>query len=1215
MPRAAWLAVGSFAIAFAGTSVDPGPALVSALGAVVCGLYMVGTGVRRRRTRIWATGLGLLTVGTRLAVACILASQSPAAGPPPLEARAWVGHVERVGSTDGDMQRALLTVRLPADAPADTAPARSSPASSAIVPAEGPWVVYAWLPRYPIVAPGDSIAFTAALELPPEGPGFGDVVRQQGAVASVRLRSMQLLPDDGDALALLESGRRWAGELIARALPEPEAGLASGILIGLRDLVDRDLAADFTTAGLSHVVAISGWNIAVVGAVIVGMLRRFPRRRRSLAVLAAIFVYTLLAGASPSVVRAAVMGAVVLVARESGRQGSAATALGLAVWILLLIDPRMAQDVGFQLSVAATGGLLAWGSTLQARLAAHAPRLVPGWLVETGAVSLAAQASTLPLILLHFGRVSLVSPLSNLVAAPIVAPAMLASLLGLLCGLATSLGAPQLLVMPGVLGGWIGLAALVTVAQVSASLPLASVSLPPPVDALAALVVALTVGVFGTAVGRRLRSAMRRAWPASGNQARIAGRGPPGTARGPGSGRAIARAHGSEARRNGRAAGSSGGNAGSGHRETRLARRLATLAAVLVITAAAVAAARPDGRLRLTVLDVGQGDAILLEGPRGSRMLVDTGPDPNLLLRRLDERIPAWDRRLDLVVLTHPHEDHVSGMAFLMSRYRIATIGENGMLGAGPGDQAYRLALPPSAITPIVLAAGHTLHLDGATIEVLWPAPGTVPRNSPDSGAAVNDASIVLDVRYGQRRMLLTGDIQEEVDASLLNSGAVSGQPRVDVLKVAHHGSRTATSKAFLAAIHPAIAIISVGTGNTYGHPSSATLERLAATGAATYRTDLDGTVSVSTDGRDLVVAPAAPRAASPSSATSSSIFGRGVPIATIACARGSGAGTPACLAAPTYSPADTTIDRLGSDRSPAAGLIGASRGPPGVRTDSRRPGGPRHRTDGVSLRAAGDRPCRRAGPRRLPCAPECRHGRARTHPARRNGRLPPAEGCLATIAPMTVPSREAACRLLLDLHPSPRLLRHMTVVAEIAAFLAERAAALGVPIDRHLVEAAALLHDVDKALPPDHPLQPLGHGDAGARWLTDSGFGELAAAVASHPVSTLADEDHYAAFLAGADRETRFVAYADKRATQRLQSMDRRFARWERRHPDYAESLSRARRRATELERQVCADAGVDPQDVRRLRWVGPAMVRAAEDGPSPLTAGADLPATATAS
>jgi putative nucleotidyltransferase with HDIG domain len=190
----------------------------------------------------------------------------------------------------------------------------------------------------------------------------------------------------------------------------------------------------------------------------------------------------------------------------------------------------------------------------------------------------------------------------------------------------------------------------------------------------------------------------------------------------------------------------------------------------------------------------------------------------------------------------------------------------------------------------------------------------------------------------------------------------------------------------------------------------------------------------------------------------------------------------------------------------------------------------------------------------------------------------------------MTVPSRDEACQVLLDLGPSRRLLRHVTAVAEIAGFLAMRTERRGIVVDRRLVEGAALLHDIDKAMPRGS--SP--HGDAGARWLAEHGYPELSDAVASHPVSRLGDDAQYAAFATGTSRETRIVAYADKRAAQRLAPMDRRFLRWERRHPELDGSLARARVRALELEREVCEAAGVTPQAVGRLRWVGPAMARA---------------------
>jgi hypothetical protein len=193
----------------------------------------------------------------------------------------------------------------------------------------------------------------------------------------------------------------------------------------------------------------------------------------------------------------------------------------------------------------------------------------------------------------------------------------------------------------------------------------------------------------------------------------------------------------------------------------------------------------------------------------------------------------------------------------------------------------------------------------------------------------------------------------------------------------------------------------------------------------------------------------------------------------------------------------------------------------------------------------------------------------------------------------MSVPDRRAAAALLLELDPPPWALRHARAVAEVAAWLAARIDERGTPVDRRLVEAAALLHDADKLLPSDHPAKALPHGDGSAAWLTARGHPELARAVAGHPVTRLADEERYRRWSAFASREERIVAYADKRAGQRLESMTARFGSWGRRYPrawDPA-TVERVRARAERLEQDVCRAAGVAPEDVGRLSWTGRAL------------------------
>ena len=282
-------------------------------------------------------------------------------------------------------------------------------------------------------------------------------------------------------------------------------------------------------------------------------------------------------------------------------------------------------------------------------------------------------------------------------------------------------------------------------------------------------------------------------------------------------------------------------------------RRPAAVGLALLLALVSLGAARPDGRTRLTVFDIGQGDAILFEGANGGRVLIDGGPDPDRLLVLLDGRLPAWDRRIDLAILTHPHEDHVAGLAALLDRYRVGRIYEPGMVGAGPGHRAFAAALARGGRRSERLATGDRFAVDGVRFRVLWPDRDRVPAGPSDDGSAVNDSSIVLALSAGSRRFLLTGDAELDVEGTLVERGL----ERADVLKVGHHGSRTSSTPGLLAAVRPRVALVSVGARNRYGHPDPGVLERLVAGGARVFRTDRDGSITVSTDGRDLEVATA----------------------------------------------------------------------------------------------------------------------------------------------------------------------------------------------------------------------------------------------------------------------------------------------------------------------------------------------------------------------
>ena len=672
----------------------------------------------------------------------------------------------------------------------------------------------ATLPRYPVVAPGQRISVGGRPEGRPDSP-YGAYLERTGVAGTIRAADLELEPGPMEPAAALETVRRSAAAALARVLPEPEAGLAAGILIGLRERVDRELAADFTTAGVSHVVAISGWNIAIVAAAVGALGGSLGRRRRSVLTMLAIVAYVCFSGASPSVVRAAAMAGVVLLARESGRAGRAAAALGWAVALLLLADPSLIADAGFQLSSLATAGLIAWATPIGDRIGRLGGGRVPNWLAESLGVSLAAQAATLPVVLATFGRLALISPAANLGIVPVVPVAMAAGGVALGAGVLAEVGAPHALAAILAFPGWVALTTMIAIARFAADVPYASATLDPPSNVVAALG---SVGAVAAVEWRRRRPRRPlRHQPT-----------PPDPMTMPG--RKVA-AHA---------------------RPTRVARptRLALIAlASSIVLTAAVVVERPSGRPTVTVLDVGQGDAILVEGSRGGRLLIDGGPDPDRLLVELDRRIPPWDRRLDVVVLSHPHEDHVAGLAMLLERYRVGRTFEPGMLGPGPGYAAWAAELAGRPTPGSLLAAGDRLAVDDIALEVLWPMPGSVPREPPDTGTGINNVSIVLLGSVAGRRFLLTGDVEEEVDPELL-----ARLGHVDLLKIAHHGSRTASTDAFLDAVDPAVAVASAGTGNPYGHPSPATLSRIEARGARILRTDRDGSVSVTFEASAITV-------------------------------------------------------------------------------------------------------------------------------------------------------------------------------------------------------------------------------------------------------------------------------------------------------------------------------------------------------------------------
>ena len=250
-----------------------------------------------------------------------------------------------------------------------------------------------------------------------------------------------------------------------------------------------------------------------------------------------------------------------------------------------------------------------------------------------------------------------------------------------------------------------------------------------------------------------------------------------------------------------------------------------------------------DGELRVWFLDVGQGDATFVVMPTGEQILIDGGPN-RAVLAKLGEIMPPWDRTIDAVIATHPDADHVGGLASVLERYEVARVITNGDEKETDAARSFFEARDAEYGAVIEIGRrGDSLRFGGVTLSQLWPTPAAV------AGDDANAASVAYRLDYGETSVLFMGDAPEEVES---NIASFAGD--VDVLKAGHHGSATSSSYAFIQDVRPEFAIISSGEGNRYGHPHPATLQRFLDLGVATFRTDLDGDILLTSDGKEPVM-------------------------------------------------------------------------------------------------------------------------------------------------------------------------------------------------------------------------------------------------------------------------------------------------------------------------------------------------------------------------
>jgi competence protein ComEC len=610
----------------------------------------------------------------------------------------------------------------------------------------------------------------------------------------------------GGVAGLLDGMRGRAQQAVAAGLPRRQAALERGMVLGQDEAIAAAVREDFRDSGLAHLLAVSGQNVMLLVALAMPLLALagLSPRARGVALLGLVAVYVPLAGAGPSLQRAGVMGAAGIAAMTLSRPSSRWYALLLAAAATLALNPRAWEEPGWQLSFAAVIGILTVGVPLARVLVRAGESVVSGALpaalargaAEGAAITLAATLATAPLLAHHFGSVPLAALPANLLALPAVAPAMWLGMVKAALGLiapalpaadwaAAALGLPTRLPV-----AYIG-----RLAEVFADLPNGQVSLPLGSSAGVAAAYAL-VGLGALAVRRAAH--------------RLAPRGPELAA----ACRRLPHAQ-------------------------RTAAASAVLAAIVLLVAAWFGPAAPPEDLTVRFLDVGQGDATLIQHPDGSAVLFDGGPPEGGVARLLRK---AGVRRLTLVVATHASRDHHGGLLEVLDRFEVGSLLDGGDRTTDPGFRALLARAARERVPALSATAPMTLHAGGLEIRILSPPPRG-PGPPPEDP---NPRAVVAIVSAGSFDLLLSADAESPTLLPL-------ELPEVEAMKVPHHGSSDPGLPELLERARPQFAAIEVGP-NTYGHPAPETLGALDGAGTRVYRTDRDGTVTLTVAAEEMRV-------------------------------------------------------------------------------------------------------------------------------------------------------------------------------------------------------------------------------------------------------------------------------------------------------------------------------------------------------------------------
>lgn len=585
--------------------------------------------------------------------------------------------------------------------------------------------------------------------------------------------------------------RSYMLALIDQTVGGEEGELLKGIYIGERGGIPFATRTAFANSGISHILAVSGSNVIVVllFCSILFNLLRMPRSLSIVLTLAAILFYMLLTGSQPPIVRATVMAFVFQLGKLLGEKSNGLNSLGVSALLILGYDARQFFDVGFQLSFAAVLSLV----YLYPIAVSWLPSFRRGswWrkLIDYSAklvvATFVATVGTLPMIAVYFGRVSIVGLLTNVLVVPLVGASVVLGFISSLTGWASLFVADAF----AATNQWL-LTGCLWIAELSGGLSWAYVE----TLQFKSIHSLPFYALLGFAFHIQLK--------------RVAVK--------------------------------------------FLLLFLASLNLLLIVPDSAFEKSS-KGMLRVSFIDVGQGDAALVEFPTGKTMLIDAGPKsaeydagerivtPFLLRRGI--------AKLDYVVASHPHADHIGGLPYVFPRFDVGELIESGQPARDPIYLDYMQAARDGNCRQTRARAGlQPIVIDGARWYFIYPTETIIDADTTHADQNLNNTSVVVKLTYGETSILFAGDTERDAEEEMVKMfGSVL---RSSILKVGHHGSNTSSSQEFLDAVNPTYAIVSVGLNNKFNHPSEDVLQRLALMGVETLRTDEEGAIIFESDGK-----------------------------------------------------------------------------------------------------------------------------------------------------------------------------------------------------------------------------------------------------------------------------------------------------------------------------------------------------------------------------